>query len=199
MIDLQFSFKKGGNKLEEKYDITLDNTTSLVDEDVEKTNEENNFFWIMTDKLNHVFAFIAGTALILMMLLIVFNSIKRLFSDPIAGTVEMVGWLAAITAIFSLGFAQLHKGHVFIDLLFKKLPQVLQRIVHTTVNVVSIVFFIIAGWQLMIYGIELMKNGVVAETMRIPFYPIVICCSIGFVGLLFAIVKETWMIWKGEN
>ena len=188
MIDLQFSFKKGGNKLEEKYDITLDNATSLVDEDVEKTNEENNFFWIMTDKLNHVFAFIAGTALILMMLLIVFNSIKRLFSDPIAGTVEMVGWLAAITAIFSLGFAQLHK-----------LPQVLQRIVHTTVNVVSIVFFIIAGWQLMIYGIELMKNGVVAETMRIPFYPIVICCSIGFVGLLFAIVKETWMIWKGEN
>ncbi|WP_091273691.1 TRAP transporter small permease [Alteribacillus persepolensis] len=184
--------------MEEKYNVSLESQTPLISEKKQEVNRERNIFFKLVDKFNQLLASIAGTALILMMLLVVFNSVKRLFSDPVAGTVEMVSWLAAITAIFSLGFVQLHKGHVFIDLLFSKFPQLLQRITHTAVNVVSIIFFIIAGWQLTIYGLELMENGIVSETMRIPFYPIVVCCSIGFLGLLLAVVKEIWMIWKGE-
>ncbi|WP_240375962.1 TRAP transporter small permease [Bacillus piscicola] len=167
-----------------------------VEKQVDRIETSNTFFKII-DKSNQSLAVLAGIALISMMLLVVFNSIKRIFSDPIAGTVEMVSWLGAITTIFSLGYAQLHKGHVFIDLLFKKLPKLLQHVLHTFMNALSIIFFSIAAWQITIYGIDLMNNGVVSQTMRVPFYPIVMFCSLGFLSLLLALIKETILIWKG--
>ncbi|RST77230.1 TRAP transporter small permease [Siminovitchia acidinfaciens] len=158
-----------------------------------------NIFFKITDSLNRGLAFIAGLSLICMMLLVVFNSIKRLFSDPIAGTVELVSWLGAITAVFSLGYAQLHKGHVFIDLLIVKFPSGLQKLTHSMVNVFSILFFTMAGWQITLYGMGLKESGVVSETMQVAFYPLVILCSIGFFSLVLAIVKETVEVWKGAK
>lgn len=159
-------------------------------------DEKPNMFFRSTDYLNQGLAFLAGLSLICMMLLVVFNSIKRLFSDPIAGTVEMVSWLGAMTAVFSLGYAQLHKGHVFIDLLIVKFPSALQKLTHSLVNVLSILFFSMAGWQVTLYGLGLKQNGVVSETMQVAFYPLVIFCSIGFFSLVLAIVKETVEVWK---
>ncbi|WP_408010138.1 TRAP transporter small permease [Pseudalkalibacillus sp. A8] len=162
-------------------------------------NEKTSVFLRIIDRINQGSAVLAGTTLLIMILLVVFNSIKRLFSDPIAGTVELVSWLGAVTTIFSLGYAQLHKGHVFIDLLYKKFPETIQHILHTFMNLASIAFFSVAGWQIALYGINLMENGVVSPTMRISFYPIVIFCSLGFLGLLLALVKETILIWRGGS
>ncbi|MFD1708945.1 TRAP transporter small permease [Siminovitchia sediminis] len=161
-------------------------------------DEKPNIFFRFTDYLNQGLAYLAGLSLICMMLLVVFNSIKRLFSDPISGTVELVSWLGAMTAVFSLGYAQLHKGHVFIDLLIVKFPPALHKLTHSLVNVLSILFFIMAGWQISLYGISLKQSGVVSETMQISFYPLVILCSLGFFSLVLAIVKETIEVWKEE-
>ena len=121
------------------------------------------------------------------MLLVVFNAVKRIFSDPIAGTVEIVSWLGAITGVFALGFTQLNKGHVYIDMLLEKFPAPGHKLIHTFMNVVSIVFFLIAVWQISLYGISLRSNGVVSQTIQLSFYPIVILCSLGFFGLVLAI------------
>ncbi|GIN93857.1 hypothetical protein J6TS1_39010 [Siminovitchia terrae] len=158
-----------------------------------------NIFFRITDSLNQGLAFIAGLSLICMMLLVVFNSIKRLFSDPISGTVELVSWLGAMTAVFSLGYAQLHKGHVFIDLLIVKFPSGLQKLTHSMVNVISILFFAMAGWQITLYGMGLKQSGVVSETMQVAFYPLVILCSIGFFSLVLALIKETIEVWRGAR
>lgn len=164
--------------------------------DVQSSEGKPNIFFTLIDTLNQGLAFLAGLSLICMMLLIVFNSIKRLFSDPIAGTIELVSWLGAITTIFSLGYAQLHKGHVFIDLLILRFPRGLQKLTHTLVNVASIFFFTMAGWQIALYGISLKNSGVVSETMQVAFYPLVILCSIGFFSLMLALVKETIEVWR---
>lgn len=147
---------------------------------------------------NTVVASIAGISLVLMMSLIVFNAIIRLFTSPVPGTVEIVGWLAAITGIFALGYAQLYKAHVYIDLLIIKLPGLLYKIIHTLMNIISIVFFSLAAWNLVMYGLSLSRQGVLSETLEIPFYPIVLLCSLGLLGLLLAIVRETIIVWR-EN
>lgn len=184
--------------MENKPLAQLDPEIPQVTQKVSVKNEErSNIFFKLIDRINQVSAILAGTSLLVMILLVVFNAIKRLFSDPIAGTVELVSWLGAMTTIFSLGYAQLYKGHVYIDLLFKKLPLRLQQVLHTTLNIISIGFFSMAGWQITMYGLNLMENGVVSTTMRISFYPIVIFCSLGFLGLLLALIKETVLIWKG--
>ncbi|PIC64934.1 C4-dicarboxylate ABC transporter permease [Sporosarcina sp. P13] len=162
----------------------------------EKVTSSSNLFFKATDYLNQFLAVIAGVALLSMMLLIVFNSIKRIYSDPIAGTVEIVSWLGAITGIFALGYTQLNKGHVYIDMLLDKFPAMLQRVIHTIVNVLSAIFFLVAAWQLLLYGLKLQSDGIVSQTIQFSFYPLVILSSIGFIGLVLAITKETVLIWK---
>src|SRR3954464_6427451 len=91
---------------------------TVYDQTVKKSKSKStNLFFTMIDKMNEGLAWIAGLAVVLLMLLIVFNAIKRIFSSPFAGTVEVSTWLGAISGIFALGYAQLNKGHVFIDLL----------------------------------------------------------------------------------
>ncbi|WP_221563131.1 TRAP transporter small permease [Alkalihalobacillus sp. TS-13] len=186
--------------MEDKQTVPLEQEVPrTIHEPTMMNTEKASVFFRIIDRLNQGSAVLAGTTLLMMILLVVFNSIKRLFSDPIAGTVELVSWLGAVTTIFSLGYAQLHKGHVFIDLLYKKFPKAVQQLLHTFMNLVSIAFFSIAGWQIALYGINLMENGVVSPTMRVSFYPIVIFCSLGFLGLLLALIKETIIIWKGGS
>lgn len=190
----------GGKRMENKPLAQLDPEIPQVTQKVSiKKEERSNIFFKLIDRINQWSAILAGTTLLIMILLVVFNAVKRLFSDPIAGTVEMVSWLGAVTTIFSLGYAQLYKGHVYIDLLFNKLPLIFQQVFHTFINIISIGFFSMAGWQIALYGLGLMENGVVSTTMRISFYPIVIFCSLGFLGLLLAIIKETVLIWRGES
>src|SRR5690625_5443161 len=101
-----------------------------------------------------------------MIALIVFNAIKRLFSDPFSGTVEVVGWLAAITSTFSLGYAQLHKAHVYIDLLFEKFPEMLQKIVYTIMVAGSVIFFTLVVYYLFQHGLLMKRNGTLSETLQ---------------------------------
>jgi TRAP-type C4-dicarboxylate transport system permease small subunit len=174
---------------------TENSNSSAGGESKEKAVSSNLFFKV-TDYFNQALAVIAGIALVLMMLLVVFNALKRIFSDPISGTVEIVSWLGAITGVFALGYTQLNKGHVYIDLLLDKLPTIIHKVIHTFMNVLSMFFFLIAAWQITIYGLNLRNDGVVSQTIQFSFYPLVILCSLGFFGLVLALVKETILIWK---
>lgn len=176
--------------------VVEDQVKVNVSDPTAKKSKSTPLFFKVIDRMNEVMAWFAGIAVVLLMLLIVFNSIKRIFSDPFSGTVEVATWLGAISGIFALGYAQLHKGHVFIDLLINLFPKMVSKIIHTLMNLISIWFFLVAGWLLFQHGLNMMGNGVVSETLRVPFYPIVQLCSLGFIGLVLAIIKETILIWK---
>lgn len=169
--------------------------------DVESKSVSKGGSWLriysqITTIVNGIMAWIAGICLISMIALIVFNAIKRLFSDPFAGTVEVVGWLAAIAATFSLGYAQLHKAYVYIDLLFNKFPKLVQKLVYSIMVLISIVFFAIVVWYLFQYGLTLKKQGTLSETMQFMFYPFTLLCSLGFVGLVLALIKDFIDCWR---
>lgn len=164
----------------------------------EKRDRAFSFFKII-DQINHFFAILAGIALLAMAGLVVLNVILRNFSTPISGTFEVTGWLTALTAFFSLGYAQLHRGHVFINLLVGKLQLLLQKVIHTMVNLVSVVFFLYLSFQVVIYGLTLKNQGVVSATLQVPFYPLIIISSTGFICLCLAIIKETINIWREEE
>lgn len=198
---MNYSFRYGGTRMrnDQVLEFDADNTKPLEDKAERNIADSSNLFFRSTEYLNRFFAAIAGVALISMMLLIVFNSVKRLFSDPISGTVEIVSWLGAVTGVFALGYTQLNKGHIYIDMLINNFPPLIRKIIHTIMNVLSIAFFSIASWQLALFGINLRDGGVVSETIQFSFYPIVILCSLGFLGLVLALVKETILIWKGDS
>ena len=142
------------------------------------------------EKLNIFLAAIAGISLMGAVFLIVGNAVLREFTDPFAGTKELAGWLTAITAAFSLGYAQQQKSHVDINILVNKFPPVLKNVVHFLMILFSFVFFVFVGYGMIQYGISMIENNTLSETMRVAVYPYVLLTAAGFIGLCLALLVD---------
>ncbi len=140
--------------------------------------------------LNTGLACIAGCSLMLMVLTVVGNAVAREISAPYAGTTEIVGWLAAVTTAFGLGYTQINKGYVDIEALVEKFPQVVQSTLKSLMLFVSAVFFGLVSWQVCIYAINVAENGNLSETIGITFYPLIFLVALGFAGLTLALLVD---------
>ena len=166
---------------------------------IENNEATMNVYEKFTLKVSQAFAWISGSAVIALMLLIVFNGIKRTFSTPILGTTEIAGWLAAISVSFALGYTQIHHGHVDIDILVVKFPRGLQKALRILVAFFSLAFFSIVGWQLFQYASNLAENQNVSQTLGIIFYPFVILSAIGFLVFVLVLLKDFISECKGGD
>lgn len=140
--------------------------------------------------LNQGLAWLAAGSLLLMVFLVVVNAVVRKISAPFTGTPEIVGWLAALTTGFGLGYTQVHRGYVEIDALVERLPRGMQKALKRFMLFVSMCFFSLVSWQIVLYGLTVMKNGNLSETMWLPFYPLIFLLGLGFAGLSLAILVD---------
>ncbi len=133
------------------------------------------------------FNVIASLAVIIMMLLSTADVVLRLFGKPIPGAYELVGFIGTIVVSFALGFTSLEKGHIAVELLYRKLPQRTQLAIETFTNVVSFLIFGLITYQTFIYALDIRKSGEVSPTLQMPIYPFIFGMSLGF-GLLCIIL-----------
>jgi TRAP-type C4-dicarboxylate transport system permease small subunit len=123
---------------------------------------------------------IAGISLTFLMLLTIADVVLRFFKMPIPGTYEMVAYSGAIVIGFSLPFTSWLRGHIFVDFLVLSFSKKTQNIFNLTTRCIVIALFLLLGWNLMKYGVDLFKSGEVTPTLRLPFYPIAygvgVCC-----------------------
>ena len=77
--------------------------------------------------LNHVLIWMAGVFLTSMILLTCSNIFLRLVWVPVKGTFELMGFFGAIIAAFSLGYTQIKKGHIAVDILIIRFSEKTQR------------------------------------------------------------------------
>ena len=133
------------------------------------------------------FNVIACAAIIIMMLLSVADVVLRLFGKPIPGAYELVGFLGTIVVSFALGFTSLEKGHIAVELLYRKLPQRTQLAIETFTNFVSFLIFGLIAYQAFIYALDIRKSGEVSPTLQMPIYPFIFGIALGS-GLLCLIL-----------
>lgn len=138
-----------------------------------------SFLERVTIGLESWFVRIAGLTLLAMMLITVTNMALRKLGMPFGAVAEVVGWLAALTVAFSLSYSQFRRAHIVIELLVDRLPARLQAVVRSVTGVLALGMFSIAAYELFAYGVQLMESGQVAESLRIPFYPIVFAVGVG--------------------
>ncbi len=140
--------------------------------------------------VNVAFAWLAGISLLLMVALVVANTILRAVLVPIQGASEIVGWLGAVTVAFALGYTQLEKGHVVVDLLVQKFPRGLQRAIEMLVELTSTLFSALISWQLIKYGINVKNTVQLSQTLQVAFYPLIFAVSVGFMGMTLVFLKD---------
>jgi TRAP-type C4-dicarboxylate transport system permease small subunit len=140
--------------------------------------------------LNRGLAFMAGCSLVAMMLVTVGEMVLRMFGRPMAGTVETIGWLAAITTAFALGYGQIYKSHVAIDLFTNRLTPRTRVVVSMAVYLASTALFWLVSWRVFRYAGVLKQSGSLSETMKVIVYPWVYMVSLGCAGLSLALLVD---------
>ena len=130
--------------------------------------------------LNKLLVWLGGVFLAAMVVLTCSNIFLRTVWVPIKGTYELMGFFGAIVAAFALGYTQVSKGHIAVDILVDRFSSKTRKITGIINCAACAVFFIIAAWQLAIKATTLWKTGEVTETLRIIFYPFTYAVALGF-------------------
>ncbi len=138
-------------------------------------------------RLNKILVFTAGVFLVAMVILTCSNIFLRIVWVPVRGTFELMGFMGAIVTSFALGYTQMTKGHICVDILFRKFSGRTIKILTCLNNIICMVFFAVISWQLADKGRILMETGEVTETLRIIYYPFVfgVCIGCSFLALVF--------------
>jgi TRAP-type C4-dicarboxylate transport system permease small subunit len=152
----------------------------------------------MSTFLNKLLFGFAGITLIGMVLLTCTNILLRCVWLPIKGVYEFMGFFGAIVTAFALGYTQMKRGHVGIDIVVNQFSARTQRILNGINYFICMVFFALAGYQIAVWGTTIWRTGEVTETLRIIFYPFIygvalgcfILCMVFLVDLFKVLVEK---------
>jgi TRAP-type C4-dicarboxylate transport system permease small subunit len=134
---------------------------------------------------------LAGTAVVVMMLLTCADVILRLFRRPIPGTYEIIGFLGTVAISFSLAYTSLEKGHIAVELLVEKLPRRVQAGVESVTLLIGAALFALITWQSMAYAADLKQSGEVSVTLTMPIYPFIYGIAAGSALLCLVLLVES--------
>jgi len=144
----------------------------------------------LSARLNQWTAWLAGGALVSMMLISVINIVLRIVSRPFGGTTEMVGWLAALTAAFALGYTQMNKGHVAIDLLVSRFSHRTRAVLDSMISFIILALAVLAARQLTVHAGNLWQRGSLSETMHIAYFPFTYVVAFSFLFLALTLLVD---------
>ena len=154
----------------------------------------NGKYMEFLDKISHIvnklFIWVAGFFLVVMILLTCANIFLRIVWIPVKGTFELMGFFGAIVTALALGYTQMKRGHVGIDILVNQFSKKTQRILNAANYFICMIFFALAGWQICKWATTLWKTGEVTETLRIIFYPFTYGVALGCILLAFVLLVD---------
>lgn len=140
--------------------------------------------------LNQIFLWIAGVILGAMVLLTCANVLFSAFRSPVRGTFELMGYSGAIITALTLGYTQINKGHIAVDILTQRFSKRAQIILSIINYAICMVFSALVSWQIFKYGTILKNTWEVTETLGIIYYPFVYGVSIGCATLALVFLTE---------
>jgi TRAP-type C4-dicarboxylate transport system permease small subunit len=138
-----------------------------------------NFLEKLSQWLNRILIWFAGLLLSIMILLTCANISLRLVWLPIKGTYELMGYFGAVVMAFALGYTQMQRGHIAVDIVVLGFPKRAQRVLNGINSLLCMAFFAITSWQIARYATTLWRTGEVTETLRIIYYPFTYAVALG--------------------
>ena len=150
------------------------------------TSENMHIFEKFIRDLANKMYWIAGAAIVAMMLLTTADVVLRFFRKPIPGTYELVGFLGAVAVSFAMAHTSIEKGHVSVSFIVSHFPPRVQRFIECITSCFGLFIFGFIAWQSVTYANNLHTAHEVSLTLELPFYPFIygIGFSAGVVCLL---------------
>lgn len=105
------------------------------------------------------FAFIAGLALLVMMVAVVLNVVLRISFTPLQGTIELASVLFVVAVAFGIAYTTIKRGQVDIEVITRKLPVRVQNILAALISVVNFGLWIVITWRVFVTTMEAYHIG----------------------------------------
>ena len=153
----------------------------------------------INENLNRVLLFVAGLFLLGMCGLTCANILLRTTWVPIRGTFELMGYFGAVVTTFALGYTQMRRGHIAVDVLVISFSERIRKLLTVVNHSICVLFFSLAAWQLLIKAATLMRTGEVTETLRIIYYPFTVAVALGCLALVLELVISFLRMYASEE
>lgn len=140
--------------------------------------------------INWFMVVMGGLSVLSLMALATANVVMRIFQVPYRGAYEVVSFLGAVTIAFALGFTQMKKSHIVVDILTDTFSKRTQKILDCVGYLISLVFFALMSWVIFKWGIRIARSGELSETLKIIYYPFIFSVSVGFGFLSLTLIID---------
>ncbi|MBW2109059.1 MAG: TRAP transporter small permease [Deltaproteobacteria bacterium] len=144
----------------------------------------------VSEVLNRVLLGVAGFFVAAMIVLTCANICFRILWVPVSGTFELMGYFGAVATALALGFTQIKRGHIAVDIVVQRFPKRLRTLLAGINGLVCMAFFGVVTWQIAEYAITLFRTGEVTETLRIVYYPFTFAVALGFGVLCLVLLTD---------
>jgi len=148
--------------------------------------------------ISQILNVIGGISLTFLMLLTIVDVILRAFQRPVVGTYELVGFSGAVVIGFSIPFTSWMRGHIYVDFFILRFSERVRNVFNVVTRCLVIGLFLMIGWNLIKYGMDLYKSGEVSLTLQMPFYPIVCGVGVGCFIQCLVLLCDILKIFRGE-
>jgi TRAP-type C4-dicarboxylate transport system permease small subunit len=98
---------------------------------------------------------------------------------PIPGTFELTEFMLAIAVLTAIGYTQVQREHISIDLVINKFPPRVRAIIDSITDFLSLAIFVLVTWQTIKYARLLYTSNDVSAVLRLPVYPFLIVAAVG--------------------
>lgn len=140
------------------------------------------------------FTYIGGIALLSLTAIACLNMAFRPLGAPLKGAYELVGFLGAMVVALPLGYTQISRSHIAVDILLPYYSSRTKKIINAINSFLCMIFFIIVTWQSAEYATKICQRGETSETLRIVYYPFVyvlaFCCLLLSIILFIDFLKS---------
>ncbi|HHT47415.1 MAG TPA: TRAP transporter small permease [Firmicutes bacterium] len=128
---------------------------------------------------------------VLMMFVTVGDVVARsFFNKPIPGIFELTRYALAVIVFTSLGWSQMSKVHIAINLFVSRLSALWQNGIDTFNYLLAFITFVISFWQMVAYTIRLFNYDVVTTVLRVHVYPWVLISAVGILFFALALFLD---------
>jgi TRAP-type C4-dicarboxylate transport system permease small subunit len=144
----------------------------------------------LSELLSNIFTGIGGVSLVLMTSIACVNMFLRLWGTPLSPAYELVSYLGATTVALPLGYAQLKKSHIAVDILSTHFPTSVRKATTAVSLFLSTILFGLGTWKVAQHATNFMQTGELSETTRMPFYPFTYAVSVSCGLLTFCLLVD---------
>jgi TRAP-type C4-dicarboxylate transport system permease small subunit len=117
---------------------------------------------------------------------------RYFFNKPIEGTVEVVGLLVVIVGCLGLGYCQLLKGNISIDIVVSRFTPRGRAILNICSYIMSVAICVIVTWQVWLRSSDYMHKIIGGETITlgIRLWPFMLLMAICFAWVTFIFILD---------